>query len=123
MEVTVGEILRKARTWWGNQRRRGKVAVVALLALALAGVGTVSVRALTHEDHACSHADATVVTHEGVNGECVGFTDGSYPFDPRLAAIERTVQQENRTIVKDHPDDYVSVVLLLPISADKGSIL
>ncbi|MBM9507770.1 ABC transporter substrate-binding protein [Actinacidiphila acididurans] len=119
----MGEILRKAKTWWGNQRRRGKVALTALLALTLAVVGTVSVRALTHEDHACSHADATVVTHEGVNGECVGFTDGSYPFNSKLAPIERAVQQENHNVVKDHPDNYVSVVLLLPISADKGSIL
>ena len=71
----------------------------------------------------CMRDGATVVTHHGANGECVGITDGSYRLRPGLRDIERPIRHENRQFVRDHPENYVSVVLLLPISADKGSIM
>lgn len=71
----------------------------------------------------CMHKGATSVTHHGSNGECVGITDGAYVFHSSLRDVEDTIRQENRSVVKEHPTNYVSVVLLLPISPDKGSIM
>jgi hypothetical protein len=112
------------RTWYGNLtfRARAAVAVVCVLALAGAGYG-VAVFVGAARDSACMRRDATVVTHEGPHGECVGITDGAYHFDDRLAGIEEKIRAENRAIVKEHPKAYVSVVLLLPISSDSSSIM
>lgn len=103
---------------------RAKSLVVAVCVLALGAIGFgiyLPVHAALHRP--CMRKGATVVTHQGANGECVGITDGSFVFDSRLRDVEQKVRQENRRVVGEHAKNYVSVVLLLPISADKGSIL
>ncbi|WP_333769496.1 ABC transporter substrate-binding protein [Streptomyces sp. IBSBF 2435] len=101
---------------------RRVLAAVCVLALGAAGYAVyVPVHDLLHKP--CLREGASTVTHHGSNGECVGFTDGSYVFHPSLRDAEAAVRKENRQVVKDHAGNYVSVVLMLPISADKGSIL
>ena len=103
---------------------RAKSLVVAVCVLALGAIGF-GVYIPVHDalNRPCMRKGATVVTHQGASGECVGITDGSFLFDPALGDVEHMVRQENRQVVKNHAKNYVSVVLLLPISADKGSIL
>lgn len=71
----------------------------------------------------CMRGGPTNVVHHGASHECVGITDGSYHFDPSLASVEDAIRTENRKVVDEHRTNYVSVVLMLPISADKGSIM
>jgi hypothetical protein len=120
------DFMRDARDWWGNQlpgrqRLYGFLAGFAVLAAVAAAV-LVPLGQGSGPSY-CMHGGATVVTHQGTGGECVGFTDGSYDFDPRLHSVEQAVRDENRQVVRDHPHDYVSVVVLLPISGEEGSIL
>lgn len=120
-------VAHEVRVWWGNQLPRRKRAYKALAALSavavVAAVVIVFVVPRSSGPSPCMRKGATDVVHHGANRECVGFTDGSFVYDPQLAAVERSVRAEDRQVVAQHPDDYVSVVLLLPISADKGSIL
>jgi hypothetical protein len=102
----------------GARRLLAALCVVALAAVAY-GVYVPVDRLLNKP---CMHKGATNVTHQGANGECVGITDGSYVFHDSLRQAEEAIRKENREVVK-HGTNYVSVVLLLPISADKGSIL
>ncbi len=96
-------------------------------ALSLCVLGAASYGGYTVVDHVlhkpCRRDSGTDVTHRGANGACIGITDGSYAFDPSLRGVEQEVLRENRRVVKEYPHAYVSVVLLLPISADKGSIM
>ncbi|NUS11168.1 MAG: ABC transporter substrate-binding protein [Streptomyces sp.] len=98
------------------------LAVLSVLALAAAGYGV-----YVPIDHwlnkPCMRKGATTVTHQGANGECIGITDGAYAFDPSLRSVETAIRKENEQVRKSYPKNYVSVVLLLPISADKGSIM
>lgn len=96
--------------------------MACVLALAAAGFG-IYVPVHNALNRPCMRKGATTVTHHGASGECVGITDGSYVFDARLSGAEKVIRQENEQVRKQHPNNYVSVVLLLPISADKGSIL
>ncbi|MFG1810040.1 ABC transporter substrate-binding protein [Streptomyces sp. NPDC049040] len=98
--------------------------LAAVCVLALAGVAY-GVYVPIHDllDKPCMRKGATAVTHHGPNGECVGVTDGSFVFHPSMQAVEKAIRKENRDIVEHHANNYVSVVVLLPISADKGSIL
>ncbi|SHM34176.1 ABC transporter substrate-binding protein [Actinacidiphila paucisporea] len=101
---------------------RRLLAAACVLALAAVAYGVyVPVDHLLNKP--CMRKGATTVTHQGANGECVGITDGSYAFHPSLQGAEDKIREENRKIVADHPKNYVSVVMLLPISADTGSIL
>ncbi|WP_327290534.1 ABC transporter substrate-binding protein [Streptomyces sp. NBC_01198] len=103
----------------GARRLLAAVCVLALAAVAYAVY--VPVDHLLNKP--CMRKGATNVTHHGSNGECVGITDGSYVFHSSLRDAESAIRKENRDVVKHHATNYVSVVLLLPISADKGSIL
>ncbi|MFI0937593.1 ABC transporter substrate-binding protein [Streptomyces sp. NPDC021020] len=98
------------------------LAAVSVLALAAVAYGV-----YVPVDHwlnkPCMRKGATSVTHHGSGGECVGVTDGAYLFHPSLKPAEDAIRAENEQVRKAYPADYVSVVLLLPISADKGSIL
>lgn len=120
-------VAHEVRVWWGNQLPRRQWAYKALAALsvvaAVAAAIIVPLDPWSSGPSPCMRKGATDVVHQGANGECVGVTDGSFVYDPRLAAVEQSVRAENRQVVTRHPQDYVSVVLLLPISADKGSIL
>lgn len=98
--------------------------LAAVCVLALAAVAYLVYVPVDHLlNKPCMRKGATAVTHHGSNGECVGITDGSYLFHPSLRDVEGAIRKENRDIVEQHPKNYVSVVLLLPISPDKGSIL
>ncbi|MBO0801952.1 MAG: hypothetical protein J2P25_02610 [Nocardiopsaceae bacterium] len=71
----------------------------------------------------CASGPSTYLVPAGPTGDCVGFTSGSYVFDPSLTAVERDIQREDQRVTTQHPGDYVSVVMLLPISAKDGSIM
>ncbi|TNY35616.1 hypothetical protein [Thermomonospora catenispora] len=74
-------------------------------------------------------ASATVVTVQGVrycdphgvwrapNGECVGLTDGSFPFDERLERVERRIRDQNEAVLKTGRK-YVTIVYLGALSTD-----
>ena len=57
----------------------------------------------------------------GVDGECVGVTDGSYVFDPGLYAIERSIKREN-AFVHRSSQSYVRIALLMPFTASSNSV-
>lgn len=100
---------------------RRLLAAVCVLALAAVAYGIyVPVDHLLNKP--CMRKGATTVTRHGAHGECVGITDGSFVFHSSLRTVEDAIRKENQQVVK-HRDNYVSVVLLLPISADKGSIM
>lgn len=120
----MSRLLRYLRQWYPNLPLGAKLAVVVVGVLPLVALGLgVSSYIESRQNPPCLRKGATDVTHQGANRECVGITDGSYVFDSRLGQVEAAVRAENRRVTKDHPDDYVSVVLLLPISADNGSIM
>lgn len=104
--------------------RRQKVVRRGTSGLAVAViVAGITYPLVPQHDSTCVNRGMTLVEHEGPSGECVGFTDGTYIFDPALASVEQTILQENQRVVAAHPTDYVSVVYLLPISSAGGSIL
>jgi hypothetical protein len=53
------------------------------------------------------------------HGLCIGLTDGSYVFNPRLGPIERAIARENARVVK-YPN-YATVALLTPMTASPAS--
>jgi ABC-type branched-subunit amino acid transport system substrate-binding protein len=122
--MRVPRALRTYEQWYGNLPRPMRAAVAATVALGLVAAllgALVAVDRVRHRP--CMRSGATTVTHEGANGECVGITDGAYAFDPRMRGVEQQVRKENRAVTREHPRDYVSVVLLLPISDHSGSIM
>ncbi len=54
------------------------------------------------------------------NGECVGITDGSYVFDPRLAAAEHRIRDLNKAVL-DSNQPYVNIVYLGAMSVDPAT--
>lgn len=105
---------------------RRLLAGVCVVALAAAGFGVYElIRAwfFTPPSQACLVRGATDVVRAAPGTACVGLTDGSFVFDPSLAGVERQILQENRRVLAAHPDNYVSIVFVLPISSDSGSIL
>lgn len=111
--------------WTVYQRltRRAKAIVASLCALLLVPVGYGSYW-LYGQLTSCSDGGSTYLVHSGPTNDCVGYTDGSYVFDPSLAAVEGEIQKEDQQVTAQHPNAYVSVVLLLPISSAKaGSIM
>lgn len=112
------------RAWFWRLTVRARVAVVAVCVLALAAAGLALYRPVaTLLDPPCLRSGASTVLHEGTNDECVGITDGAFVFAPELAAVEHEIRQANHQVVAAHPHDYVSVVLLLPISTAESSIM
>jgi hypothetical protein len=110
-----------------NAPRGVKAALVCICVVALTAVGfgayRLYVAVFPPPNRTCMVQGATYVTHDNPRSACVGITDGSFVFDTSLAGVEHQVLQENRQVIAAHPADYVSIVLLLPISADSGSIL
>lgn len=112
------------REWWGGRSRAQRLSVVAVVAVAAAGVwggvkigGTVS-----HSNHTCSNQGATIVLKDGPDGECVGLSDGYYDFEPSLHRVDQLILTENQWVVGQHKP-YVSVVYLLPMpSGDAGTL-
>jgi hypothetical protein len=120
----LSRILDDSRAWFRRLTFRARTAVVVLAVLALAGISFgvyLPVNDLLNAP--CMRNGATEVTHQGQNKECIGITDGSYHFDPALADVESQILKENQQIRQEHAKNYVSVVLLLPISANQGSIM
>jgi hypothetical protein len=70
----------------------------------------------------CQRQGVTYIMHEGTAGECIGITDGSYPFDrqdPALTAAENAIKKENQRVTASG-SGYASVAYLMPISAAGG---
>ncbi|AEW99289.1 ABC transporter substrate-binding protein [Streptantibioticus cattleyicolor] len=112
------------RRWFGNLPSRARATVVLLCVLALGGACYGLYGPVTELlDPPCMRSGATDVTHRGAGGECIGITDGAFVFDSALGDVERRIREEDEQVVRDHPHNYASVVLLLPISSDKGSIM
>ncbi|HXL87800.1 MAG TPA: hypothetical protein VN969_02255 [Streptosporangiaceae bacterium] len=114
------------RRYWERVSTLAKLTIVAvcvvLLAAAAYGVRTM-IPAPTPVNHDCMRSSSTILIHSGPNAECVGFTDGSYVFDPSLSGIEHAIQGEDRQVAHADPTDSVAIVVLLPISSADGTIL
>jgi ABC-type branched-subunit amino acid transport system substrate-binding protein len=125
--MSVMQTARARLTLPRGARPRVKAALACCLAVVLAAAGFGMYVLGTHlfrpPSRTCRVKGATYITHDNPRSVCVGITDGSFVFDPSLAGVERQILQENRQMVAAHPADFVSVVLLLPISPDSGSIL
>lgn len=115
--------------WFRHLPTRAKSGVALLCVVALGGVvfgGYSLERYVEHRIDACARHGATDVVHAGPARECVGITDGSYRFIPGNSAlnqVEADVGRLNHTVVTGHPDDYVSVVMLLPLSPNASSVM
>lgn len=107
---------------------RRKVIITACAAVALSGTGygvTSLVGYLINKHDTCMNAGPTVVMHEGAAGECVGISDGSYPFAPgsqAVAAVLSKIKAENQWVRTQHAGHYVSIAYLLPISETGGGV-
>jgi ABC-type branched-subunit amino acid transport system substrate-binding protein len=114
------------RRYWRRLSALAKFAIIGLCLLLLAGVAygiQYSIPTPVPPDHYCMRQGSTVLLHSGPNGECVGFTDGTYVYAPALSAIEGDIQREDQLVARTQPSDSVAVVYLLPISSADGSIL
>jgi ABC-type branched-subunit amino acid transport system substrate-binding protein len=101
-----------------HRRRRWAAAAALLLVAGLLAVGAVIVG-----PHSCRWFDFDL-TRSG--GQCVGLTDGSYVFSPEIAKVSALIADENRWVRKQTADGgktYVSVALLMPMTATPGSPL
>jgi ABC-type branched-subunit amino acid transport system substrate-binding protein len=85
------------------------LAMGAVLAGSLAVIGVQVVR----------YCDPYTVWHAS-NGECVGLTDGSYVFDPRLAAAEHRIRDLNNAVLRSGRP-YVNIVYLGAMTVDPGT--
>lgn len=56
------------------------------------------------------------------NDECVGVTDGSFVFDPRLQAVESLIRDENRRI-QDERGVTVAVLMPMTLRSDSNNLL
>lgn len=63
----------------------------------------------------------TDVWHAGDEGECVGVTDGSFPFSPELVEVEEKIRQENEKVAQE--PEVVTVAVLMPMTAQEGDSL
>ncbi|GAB2684979.1 hypothetical protein GCM10027271_54320 [Saccharopolyspora gloriosae] len=63
----------------------------------------------------------TGVWHAGDEGECVGVTDGSFPFSSELADVEDKIRQENERVAQE--PEVVTVAVLMPMTAEPGASL
>jgi hypothetical protein len=97
--------------------------LAAVLGVAVAGSGLGGyVHYRIDANATCLNQGATIVTHQGPAGECVGITDGSYQFDPadpELTDVENAIKKENEQVTAPG-SDYASLAYLLPISAGGG---
>jgi hypothetical protein len=103
-----------------NRRRIWAIATSAAVGLAGIGAGAGAyVHYQLDANSTCMNDGATIVTHYGRSGECVGITDGAYRFDPALRDVEQKIRNENKHVAHDGLS-YVSVAYLMPISAHGG---
>ncbi|WP_067477181.1 ABC transporter substrate-binding protein [Nocardia amamiensis] len=91
--------------------------VVLVVVVALVGA-LVGVPAVVEWTKRCGDGVARV----GPYDECVGVTDGSVVFAPELADIEERIRKENSDVVS-RSVNYVSVVLLLPITWQRDDVV
>lgn len=83
------------------------VVVVVVLAAAAYGGWVIN-----QELHTCASSAWTDVQH-APGGECVGVTDGSWPFRPQLKSIEADIKQENDRVQKI--PGHETMAFLLPV--------
>lgn len=119
--------MRFLRRLWDAFKRlpaRLKALVAGLCAILLVGVGYggYQLERIVFPGP-CASSGSTNLVPSGPAQECVGYTDGGYAFDPSLKAVEQDIQSENQWVSSQYPKNYVSVVLLLPISATKSSVM
>jgi hypothetical protein len=120
-------------------RRKVVITVSVLLVLAGCGYGvnslvnhianarTAHVRLVAIAHATCMNQGATVVMWEGEGSarECVGITDGSFPFvrdNPAMALVLKKIKTEDKWVNQQAAvgAHYVSIAYLLPISATGG---
>src|SRR5262245_5964443 len=104
------------RPW--RRRRMRWLLTVCVLAAAVLLTGTVYAR------RACAtwtlHGMFDGISRTGVFGECVGSTDGHYPFDDEnLGALMKLVAAENAAI-RGEPS--VTVAFYMPMTVGQGDV-
>ncbi len=113
----------------GDQRRsrRIRAGLAALAVVVVAAAGLTGYDLATGHRVAPPHPGSLAFCHGSTprfqifrnNGACVGVTDGSYVFEPSLAAIERAIAIENAKVRAQRT--YATVALLTPMTASATS--
>lgn len=98
-------------------RRRPRLAHPLLPWLVMGTVLTASLSVITLE--AVRYCDPHTVWHAG-NGECVGISDGSFVFSPRLAGVEKRIQKLNDDVLRSGKP-YITVVYLGSMTTDPSA--
>jgi hypothetical protein len=110
MALTPASVKKKRDLGW-KKRKRLWLGLIAGGAAVIVGVG--GWQAVSLLTATCGGGTSSY------QGECVGVTDGSYVFDPSLAAIENTIKRQNAQA--QATGDYVSIALLTPLTSTPGS--
>ncbi|GAA1579838.1 hypothetical protein GCM10009678_73220 [Actinomadura kijaniata] len=95
-------------------RRRPLLTHPALPWLAMGAILAASVSVISVQT--VRYCDPFTVAH-ATNGECVGITDGSYVFTPRLAAVEKRIERLNDDVLNSGKP-YVTLVYLGAMTTD-----
>lgn len=93
---------------WLPKRVRYVLLVIALAVILVSVVVVVVQRSKRCGGH-------KEITRQGPRSECIGVTDGQYPFDPSLAEVEKKIYAENRWVLNQRRQ-YVTVAFLAAMS-------
>jgi hypothetical protein len=98
---------------WSSRRKFFTTSGMAIILAAAGYGGDLLANHIAADKGSCMRSGATTVIRE--DDECVGVTDGSFPFpfaDAKLSTLESRLATEDSTIRRR--GDYVSIVYLLP---------
>ncbi|MBF6338430.1 ABC transporter substrate-binding protein [Nocardia abscessus] len=101
------------------RRRRWVLAAGVVFAVA---VGLVAALVVVPNVVAWTERCGDGVSRVGPHDECVGLTDGSVVFAPELADVEERIRKENSDVI-ERGADYVSVVVLLPMTVREDDVV
>jgi hypothetical protein len=105
--------LRRLRNAFRELRNTVKALIALVVAGALLWFGYLIVVSWLHRDWCGGHAD---LRRHGEHHECVGVTDGSWPFADAFKGIEREISAENQRVDRQRGVPHVSVVMLMPLT-------
>jgi hypothetical protein len=96
------------------RRKWARRTSVALAAVLVAGGLVTLVRWRIDSGDTCMNAGVTTVMKAGPAHQCVGITDGSYKFDPRLAPVENLIAAADKKALAS--GSYVTVAYMEPMT-------
>jgi ABC-type branched-subunit amino acid transport system substrate-binding protein len=114
------EIPRTRRDRW-RRRLRSKRAITAYALTAAVIAAVIVVPAVALVPPSPCHGGLVAVP-DGGQTDCVGLTDGSQVFDPRLAGVERLIHTENDSVTASGKP-WVAIAYLVPMTLNEGSAI